>query len=495
MLTMLSQNNDSIESTTPLDHRLQPDNEAEEHAGEDHELSMHVSCPHCKHYHRHTLFTLPKDDSKHTRFKCTTCEYPIMGIGRSSTQTTLASVDSILPATDGRPRMPQKAPCTNSRLPRIQTNSLGNTQPTNRLTPLVERSPIVPPAGHEREKASRSIPMDSSSKSHIKFGPGTKPGVLHKVDSKRQESKSTRKWSLSYAWDRMRSFKGRAKDRLLKRQRGSHSSRATISEELNSPSSPVVSDVVPVTGTQGRESEDPDEMIALERSAKASDAVQNPSTKGSFSKEERVRQFRSQKTLERKALTQAVCECEKDCHCYSQHHTDPREMNSTMSPQCSISIDAVPAHPLDRRPLTDPGSETSLGPLHLPSYQFGQQFPTSLDHPIRFSILNSTDSNRSRDSQALTQVGSDASTSGSSRTMHEIRPASSTGFRTTASRSLRHSGNGSVSDRRSFEEARRQSLLNQAEISFASDPSIDHSGISAANTPDGMLEERRPQTT
>ena len=492
MLTMLSQIDGSVETTTPSHHRLpQPDNESEEHAGEDHTLYMHVSCAHCKHYHRHTPFELPKDESEHKRFTCSACEYPIMGIGRSSTQTTLASVESILPATDGRPRMTQKPPCTN-RLPPIRTNSLVNAQSTSRLTPLIEKSPVGSVEGHKRKEASSSAPMDSSSKSHIRYGPGTKPGVLHKANPKLQESQSTRKWSFSYAWHRVRSLKGRAKDRLLKRQQGSLSSRMTVSDELDSPSSPVLSDVVPVTGTVSRESEIRDDMIALEGSAKASDAVEATSP---FSKEERVRQFRSQKTLERKALTQAPCECEKDCHCYHQHHTGPRDMNRTRSAPRSISTNAVPDHLLARRPLTDSGSETSLGPLHLPSYRLGQHFSASLRYPAELSLPNSTDSDRSRDSQALTQVGSDASTSGSSRTMHETRPASSTGFRTTASRSLRHSGNGSISDRRSSEEARRQSPLNQAETSLAGDPSTDHSSVTAANSEDGILGERRPRTT
>ena len=493
MLTMLSQIDDSVETTTPSHHRLpQPDSESEEHAGEDHTLYVHVSCAHCKHYHRHTPFELPKDESEHKRFTCSACEHPIMGIGRSSTQTTLASVDSILPATDGRPRMTQKAPCTN-RLPPIRTNSLVNAQSTSRLTPLIEKSPVGSAEGHKRKEASSSAPMDSSSKSHIKYGPGTKPGVLHKANPKLQESQSTRKWSFSYAWDRVRSLRGRAKNRLLKRQQGSHSSRMTVSDESNSTSSPVPSDVVPVTETKSRESENRDDMIALEGSAKASDAVEGPSTKAPFSKEERVRQFRSQKTLERKALTQAPCECQKDCHCYRQHHTDPRDMNSTMSPPRSISTNAVPDHLLARRPLTDSGSETSLGPLHLPSHRLGQHFSASLGYPVELSLPNSTDSDRSRDSQALTQVGSDASIFGSSRTMHETRPASSTGFR-TASRSLRNSGSGSNPDRQFSEEARRQSPLNQAETSLAGDSVNGHPSVTAANNEGGILRERRPRT-
>ena len=492
---MCSHENDSIEATTSSHHRLpQPDNESQEHASEDHIWSMHASCAHCKHFHRHIPFKLPKDDSEHKRFKCSVCEYPIVGIGRSSTQTTLASVDSIPPATDGRPRMTQKAPCTN-RLPPIRINTLVNAKSTNRMTPLIEKSPIGPAEGHKQKEALSSHPIDTSLKSRIKYGPDTKPGVLHKAKPQRQDSKNTKRWSLTYAWDRMRSFKTRAKDRLLKREQVPHISRIKVSSELTSARSPPLSDVAHLAGTESKESENPHDMIASEGSAKPSDALDEPSAEHPFSKEERLRQFRRQKTLEKKALTQTLCECGKDCHCYPQHQSDPRERNGTITPQRSISTDAVPDHPLDPRPLTDPGSETSLGPLQLPSYRFGQQFPNSLNYPLRFAVPTSTDSDRSRDSQALTQVGSDASTSGSGRTMHGTRPASSTGFRTSASRSLRDSGSGSIPDRRSSEEARRHSPLNQAETSLAGDSITGRPSVNAANNEDDILRERRSRTT
>lgn len=415
----MSQKSDPIQTATPAPHPpAQPNNKSEEHASEDKVLYIHVSCAHCKHYHRHIPIEPPKDDSEHRRFGCAACEHPIIGIGRSSTQTTLASEDSIPPATDVGLRLPPKTPCTN-RLSRGRTNLSMNGQSTNQLAPLIEKSPIGLPEGYRREEASSSTPMDTSSGSHVKYGSDAKPGILHKVKPHPRNSNRSNKWSVSYAWDRVRSFKVRAKNRFLKRQRGRPISHMEVSNQRTSTSSHARPDVAHVTETKNRESENPDQTMGIESSAKASDALEEPSAEASFSKEERLRQFRRQKTLKKKALTQASCECGKDCHCYPQQHSDPRDRNGTMSPQSRISIDAVPDHLLDRRPLTDPGSETSFGPIQLPSRGLGEQFSSSLDYPAGFSLPNSTDSTRSRDSQALTQIGSDASTFGSGRTMHE----------------------------------------------------------------------------
>lgn len=57
--------------------------------------SVHINCPKCHHFHKNTPLTLPTDSDRHTRFKYIKCQHQIFGIGRTSTQTTLASVDSI----------------------------------------------------------------------------------------------------------------------------------------------------------------------------------------------------------------------------------------------------------------------------------------------------------------------------------------------------------------------------------------------------------------
>ena len=59
------------------------------------EVPFHGSCPKCHHLHTNSPFTIFTDPTKHSRFQCDACKHHILGIGRASTQTTLASVESI----------------------------------------------------------------------------------------------------------------------------------------------------------------------------------------------------------------------------------------------------------------------------------------------------------------------------------------------------------------------------------------------------------------
>ena len=59
------------------------------------EINYHGSCPKCHHLHTNCPFKAPRDPNVHRRFECEACQHPIFGIGRASTQTTLASVESI----------------------------------------------------------------------------------------------------------------------------------------------------------------------------------------------------------------------------------------------------------------------------------------------------------------------------------------------------------------------------------------------------------------
>lgn len=60
------------------------------------EVPFHGSCPKCHHLHTNIPFTIFRNSTtKHSRFRCDACQHHILGIGRASTQTTLASVESI----------------------------------------------------------------------------------------------------------------------------------------------------------------------------------------------------------------------------------------------------------------------------------------------------------------------------------------------------------------------------------------------------------------
>ncbi|KAL8805979.1 MAG: hypothetical protein Q9182_001636 [Xanthomendoza sp. 2 TL-2023] len=48
----------------------------------------------CHHLHTNKALHLPLDPETHTRINCDLCQHPILGIGRTSTQTTLASIET-----------------------------------------------------------------------------------------------------------------------------------------------------------------------------------------------------------------------------------------------------------------------------------------------------------------------------------------------------------------------------------------------------------------
>lgn len=59
-------------------------------------FSYHGSCPKCHHLHTNKPLRLYIWSAfEHVRVRCEKCEYQIFGIGRTSTQTTLASIESI----------------------------------------------------------------------------------------------------------------------------------------------------------------------------------------------------------------------------------------------------------------------------------------------------------------------------------------------------------------------------------------------------------------
>lgn len=64
-------------------------------------IPFHGSCSRCHHFHNNHLFTFSLNSTIHTRLFCERCNHPMFGLGRVSTQTTLASVESDSAVTPG----------------------------------------------------------------------------------------------------------------------------------------------------------------------------------------------------------------------------------------------------------------------------------------------------------------------------------------------------------------------------------------------------------
>lgn len=57
-------------------------------------IPFHGSCSRCHHFHINHPFTFSLDSAVHTRLSCEKCDHLMFGLGRASTQNTLASVES-----------------------------------------------------------------------------------------------------------------------------------------------------------------------------------------------------------------------------------------------------------------------------------------------------------------------------------------------------------------------------------------------------------------
>lgn len=63
-------------------------------------LLYHGRCSRCHHFHRHVAFDAQMDHTQHTRFHCERCDHPMFGLGRTDTQDSTPSQDSLI-TSDG----------------------------------------------------------------------------------------------------------------------------------------------------------------------------------------------------------------------------------------------------------------------------------------------------------------------------------------------------------------------------------------------------------
>ena len=111
-------------------------------------IPFHGSCSSCHHFHINLPFTFTLDSSEHTRLFCERCNHPMFGLGRTSTQNTLASVES-----------------GSTFLPRVCADRLGQQQPA---ALQVETVSDVPRHGLLTTITERRSPVPSRSTSNVR---------------------------------------------------------------------------------------------------------------------------------------------------------------------------------------------------------------------------------------------------------------------------------------------------------------------------------------
>ena len=133
-------------------------------------IPFHGSCSRCHHFHNNHRFTFSLDSAVHTRLFCERCNHPMFGLGRASTQNTLASVES------GSTFTPRACVDRPGQKPALQVEAEPSaSELRRRLTPITERrSPItsnIPTAtptlvAASPEKASTEFRREDPVESH-----------------------------------------------------------------------------------------------------------------------------------------------------------------------------------------------------------------------------------------------------------------------------------------------------------------------------------------
>ena len=111
-------------------------------------IPFHGSCSSCHHFHINLPFTFTLDSSAHTRLFCERCNHPMFGLGRTSTQNTLASVES----------------CS-TFIPRVCADRVGQQRPA---ALQVETVPDVSRHGLLTTITERRSPAPSRSTSNVR---------------------------------------------------------------------------------------------------------------------------------------------------------------------------------------------------------------------------------------------------------------------------------------------------------------------------------------
>lgn len=146
----------------------------EDNQNETIEVPFHGSCPKCHHFHTNSPFTIFTNSTKHSRFQCDACKHHMLGLGRASTQTTLASVESI-PVLSNRQSLISRPSnlqiCVNAPPQAPSVNSPTSADDSNIPTPLSTITEANTSNGRSRSPSYRQARLSISPQRSISPNP------------------------------------------------------------------------------------------------------------------------------------------------------------------------------------------------------------------------------------------------------------------------------------------------------------------------------------
>ena len=423
----------------------------------------------CHHLHTNKLLKLPGNPEKHTRILCDGCKHPIGGIGRTSTQTTLASVDTIPSSPQLLESDPNLIALNNNifageptHTPVLRIDTSGDS---GHLSTIAEG---VSPAGQSSTLLSRPNSAGPTSRGSASPRQGNQTPQIGLQEQQQQHSIYQREEAARYdsttenaeanrtGWSNHRK-RFRATVSRLRKPRSftikylgvnikiTPSSLASPSEPTARPepdqSTGQISSLLPGPWNVGQSSSTARQDEPPVAHPAVSDSIQRPTPAhpdplvGREStpqdKQERIRTKRRDATLKRRAEQISRCDCPAECHC----RNDSVGSNIAIDGRGdSFTRDQVPDHPLgnllgDNSQSSGSHSSRSQTDTRIPAFAgIGSHFnlESTNSSTDESTIIESTYRLIDRSSQASTYVRSNDSSVSLSSTRPSLQGRSNT---------------------------------------------------------------------
>ena len=324
------------------------------------DIPVHGSCSSCHHFHINCL--VRHDPTEHTRVRCEECGHQMFGLGRSTTQYTLASVDT------GTTIIPRE--CVEE-----QPRQAGSQGEIVAVEDAQDASPHSPSLDHQH-----SFPANQVAESP------EQPQQEHMQETRRHTMRNRlKRWS---SRPRKWSFSIRAiVQRLSNTARGTRPpagpTPSTTNNNSVSPSSPPS-----ISQTPGDPAGEASESVTRPEPPSFSHHMNQPDEASS---RERLRILRHGKTKERERELRSQCLCGLNCFCRSEgsHASNVAYIGSDSRTRSHTRIEGtrsptqldVPSHPSSSEtngspPAQDLSRETTLSYM---GYHFNEHRPSSPD--------------------------------------------------------------------------------------------------------------------
>lgn len=374
----------------------------EDNQNETIEVPYHGSCPKCHHFHTNSPFTIFTNSAKHSRFQCDACKHHILGLGRASTQTTLASVESI-PVHSNRQSLisrpsnlqicvnvPPQSPSVNSPISPDDSNipthlsTIAEANTLNgrsrspsyrqaRLSISPQRSISPNPLASVRDNGtSAQEQLGECRKSTIRSPSRFKLGSLFRRGKERLLPKSGKLkiFGFNIIISRVRravppdstsprpnltGVKSSTTDARITPVRHSTSEVPNLGRTVSNPPSPVadtsqepagfssevVHDEARPTNTQRPEAEEVQDLTTIPTEAEA-DADEDQ--RAEIEKREKIRVRRREATLKSEAVRKPYCHCHVGCPCLGDGGDSDGATEGHVA-HSQISVSEVPSLP------------------------------------------------------------------------------------------------------------------------------------------------------